>query len=99
MRHAIQSFAMTGLALAALAGLGNAPAAGQTVTRVFTQLDSEKCRHTKGRGVEDYGSWRWIFFMNLPVGLINLALAAIFLKESPRKTGQKPLFQHCQGGQ
>ncbi len=33
------------------------PAAGQTVTRVYTQFDSDKCRHTKGKDVEDYGSW------------------------------------------
>ena len=44
---------MTGLALAVLACLGSAPAASQTVTRVFTQLDSDKCRHTKGRAEED----------------------------------------------
>ncbi len=49
---------MTGLALAVLACLGSAPAASQTVTRVFTPLDSDKCRHTKGRAEEDYGSWR-----------------------------------------
>ena len=40
-----------------LATAGNTPAASQTVTRVYTQLDSDKCRHTKGQGVEDYGSW------------------------------------------
>jgi hypothetical protein len=40
-----------------LSAAGIAPAASQTVTRVFTQLDSDKCRHTKGRAVEDYGSW------------------------------------------
>jgi hypothetical protein len=40
-----------------LAVSGSAPAASQTVTRVYTQLDSDKCRHTKGRDVEDYGSW------------------------------------------
>ena len=33
-------------------------AASQSVSRVYTQLDADKCRHTKGKGVEDYGSWR-----------------------------------------
>ena len=27
-------------------------------TRAYTQLDLDKCRHTQGREVEDYGSWR-----------------------------------------
>jgi hypothetical protein len=36
---------------------GGMPAASQTVTRAYTQFDSDKCRHTKGRDVEDYGSW------------------------------------------
>jgi hypothetical protein len=33
-------------------------AISQTVSRVYTQFDADKCRHTKGRNVEDYGSWR-----------------------------------------
>jgi len=41
-----------------LATLAGTPAVSQSVTRVFTQLDSKKCRHTRGRQVEDYGSWR-----------------------------------------
>ena len=40
-----------------LAAAGIAPATSQTVTRAYTQLDSDKCRHAKGKGVEDYGSW------------------------------------------
>jgi hypothetical protein len=34
------------------------PAISQAVSRVYTQFDADKCRHTKGRDVEDYGSWR-----------------------------------------
>ena len=47
--------------IAVLAGLidfGVAPAASEPVSRVYTQFDSDKCRHTRGRQVEDYGSWR-----------------------------------------
>ena len=57
MRHATQAFAIIGLALAVLACFGR-PSSSQTVSRVFTPLDSDKCRHTKGKGVEDYGFWR-----------------------------------------
>lgn len=41
-----------------LAALAPAPAASQSVTRIFTQFDAEKCRHSRGKDVEDYGSWR-----------------------------------------
>src|SRR6185436_17016600 len=46
--------------VAALLGvLGVATSAtAETITRAYTQFDADKCRHTKGRGVEDYGSWR-----------------------------------------
>jgi hypothetical protein len=36
----------------------NSPAAAQTVESVYTALDLEKCRHVKGKDVEDYGEWR-----------------------------------------
>jgi hypothetical protein len=45
-----------GCALIAL-GLVSAPAASQTVEYVYTKFDSKQCKHTKGRAVEDYGSW------------------------------------------
>src|SRR5262245_11193719 len=34
------------------------PAASQSVTRVYTTFDADKCRHTRGKDVEDYGFWR-----------------------------------------
>ena len=42
---------------------------------------------TVGGYLVDYSSWRMIFLINLPVGLLNLVLAWHVLKESPRKTG------------
>src|SRR5471032_422172 len=45
--------------LAVLAvGLVNAPATAQTIESVYTSLDLNKCRHSKGKDVEDYGEWR-----------------------------------------
>jgi hypothetical protein len=38
--------------------IGSSPAASQSITRVYTQFDSDKCRHSRGKGIEDYGSWR-----------------------------------------
>lgn len=28
-----------------------------------------------------YGSWRWIFFINVPIGIIGIVLATIFIKD------------------
>lgn len=54
MKRALAAFAVA----ACMISVGPGSAAAQTVTRVYTQLDSDKCKHTRGREVEDYGSWR-----------------------------------------
>ncbi len=40
---------------------------------------------TLGGYLVEYSSWRTIFLINLPIGLINLGLAYWLLKEHPRK--------------
>ena len=42
---------------------------------------------TVGGYLVEYASWRSIFQINLPIGLINLALAYWLLKEQPKKPG------------
>lgn len=37
-----------------------------------------------------YTSWRWIFFVNVPIGLLGLALASIFIPNT-REVTQEPL--------
>nr|WP_205740644.1 MFS transporter [Haloactinopolyspora alba] len=32
--------------------------------------------------------WRWVFFVNIPIGVITVALALVVIPESPRQTGQ-----------
>jgi EmrB/QacA subfamily drug resistance transporter len=44
---------------------------------------------TLGGYLVQYSSWRAIFLINLPIGLLNLALAYWLLKEQPRKVGIK----------
>jgi EmrB/QacA subfamily drug resistance transporter len=39
---------------------------------------------TLGGYLVQYASWRWIFLINLPIGLLNLGLAAWLLKERSR---------------
>ena len=46
------------LAVAACAGLSSMPARAQSVESAYTALDLDKCRHTAGKGDEDYGEWR-----------------------------------------
>src|SRR5262245_6363432 len=53
-------------ALIALA-LGSAPAIAQPVESQYTSFDAKKCRHQKGKGVEDYGSWTCPGYQNLRV--------------------------------
>lgn len=44
---------------------------------------------TLGGYLVQYASWRTIFLINLPIGLINLALAYWLLKEQARKPGAR----------
>jgi EmrB/QacA subfamily drug resistance transporter len=34
-----------------------------------------------GGFIVTYGSWRWIFFMNLPIGVLGIALVTLFIQE------------------
>lgn len=44
---------------------------------------------TLGGFIVSYFSWRWIFFINIPIGLLSLAGIALFLKLPP-ESGRKP---------
>lgn len=40
---------------------------------------------TVGGLVTEHLNWRWVFYINLPVGLLNLALVARLIAETPRR--------------
>ena len=40
---------------------------------------------TVGGIVTEHLNWRWVFYINLPVGLLNLALVARSIRETPRR--------------
>jgi EmrB/QacA subfamily drug resistance transporter len=42
-----------------------------------------------GGFIATYGSWRWIFFINIPIGIIGLILINLFIKDF-RETGARP---------
>jgi DHA2 family multidrug resistance protein len=44
---------------------------------------------TLGGALTEYLSWRWVFYVNLPMGLLALAMIAIFLPESERDNKQR----------
>ena len=33
--------------------------------------------------ITDHLGWRWVFYINVPIGIINLAMIAAFLKQTP----------------
>jgi hypothetical protein len=55
----------------ALVGLAvvSTPASAQSVEYVYTKFDAKTCKHTKGRDVEDYGSWLCPGLGKIPVRL------------------------------
>jgi hypothetical protein len=55
-------------ALLALA-VASTSAAAQSVDYIYTKFDAKTCKHTKGRDVEDYGSWRCPGLGNIAVRL------------------------------
>ncbi|MBY0154326.1 MFS transporter [Cytobacillus firmus] len=42
-----------------------------------------------GAYITDYISWHWIFYINLPIGVLSLMLIALFYKESQKRKKQK----------
>jgi EmrB/QacA subfamily drug resistance transporter len=42
-----------------------------------------------GGFIATYGSWRWIFFINIPIGIIGLILINLFIEDF-RETGTRP---------
>jgi EmrB/QacA subfamily drug resistance transporter len=42
---------------------------------------------TVGGMLTDWGSWRWVFFVNVPVGIAIMLLAPRFIKETERHPG------------
>lgn len=41
-----------------------------------------------GGVVTDLGSWRWTMFINVPIGLVVLALVGLVVSETPRRPGR-----------
>jgi MFS transporter, DHA2 family, multidrug resistance protein len=41
---------------------------------------------TIGGFITDHLDWRWVFYVNLPIGIINLLLLAAYLKQTPRSS-------------
>jgi EmrB/QacA subfamily drug resistance transporter len=42
-----------------------------------------------GGFIATYGSWRWIFFINIPIGILGLVLINLFIEDF-RETGARP---------
>ncbi len=51
-----------------------------------------------GGFLTNFFSWRWIFFINLPIGIISLTLGFRFLPESKREISPKRVSSVASGG-
>ena len=45
---------------------------------------------TLGGWLTDVASWRWAFYINVPVGILSLVLAARFVPDTARNTARSP---------
>ncbi len=70
------------------------PAASQSVSRVYTQFDADKCRHTRGKDVEDYGSWRCAGHDGIDVYLSagDQRMQVSFGRNAPREPAARQTF-------
>ncbi len=39
---------------------------------------------TVGGFITDHLGWRWVYYINVPIGLVNLAMILVFLKQTPK---------------
>lgn len=49
---------------------------------------------TLGGLIVDYLSWRWVFFINLPIGLLSVALLVIAFKEQIERKSERPRLDY-----
>jgi len=52
---------------------------------------------TLGGYITDHYSWRWIFFINIPVGILSMILSSFMLEDPPycRKSARKRRRRNC----
>jgi len=83
--------------------IDTASAMGQSVTRVYTKFDSKQCRHTRGVGAEDYGSWRCTGHDGIEVKLSagDQRMQVSFGRDAAREPAARqtfPTFNHVYEG-
>jgi EmrB/QacA subfamily drug resistance transporter len=87
---------MSGGLLAPMAQMVTARAAGKHMARVFGYaampiMLAPILGPVIAGGILQYASWRWLFFVNLPVGALAIVLAVLFLPNDREETRRKEL--------
>ncbi|WP_446742991.1 DHA2 family efflux MFS transporter permease subunit [Silvibacterium acidisoli] len=85
---------MSGGLMAPLAQMVMARVAGKNIARVFGYVAMPVMLGpilgpVLAGAILQYASWRWIFFINLPLGLLGLILAAAFLPSEREAAGSR----------
>ncbi|HET8560573.1 MAG TPA: MFS transporter [Marmoricola sp.] len=76
--------------LALITTSAESPAARNRALALFSAVSSAggSLGLLLGGALTGYASWRWSLFINVPIGLIVLALAPRFVAETPRRPGR-----------
>jgi hypothetical protein len=76
--------------------LPSAPATGQTIESAYTTFDAKKCKHERGKDVEDYGAWECPGYRGLRV-LLSAGDQRMYVTFGPRKKDDIALSQTFPG--
>lgn len=85
---------MKSFIIATLAAFVCTAAAAEPVQRAYTKFDAKQCKHTRGKAVEDYGSWRCAGYQDIDVHLSagDQRMLVSFGRSGPKEPAAEQTF-------